>query len=505
MGEVFFMKWKGSWKDLGICAFFLITATLVSYFFFVNADNSANVATCYTLAVFFISRYTSGYLWGFLSSIVSVIIINYIFSFPYYAIDFLQKGYPITFVGMLTISLITSAVTTQLNNQTKQALSKEKILSTINQFNKYVLRCKSRQELLSLTVSYLSELNNSSVLFWPNGTNDDISKFPYCLMNDNTITIFSNERIRNQALKLDSTSKTGILETEKQRYYYLPVCSQQENWGTLFICTDKNTDINPNSHFHGLIIPQIALSLDHFALLEHNQNLTLESEKEKMRSNLLRAISHDLRTPLTGMIGASSTYLDAKHFLDEEYKDQLIQGINNDANWLLNMVENLLSVTKIDQSRENAVLAKQLEPLEEVVSEAFTRFQKRYPKSQVNVTVPDEFLMVPMDATLIEQVIINLLENAVVHGKGKKAIDFYVEKTKTTVIFHIRDYGRGIPEERLSIIFDGYPITKNEHNDTHKGMGIGLSICKTIILAHHGEIEAKTYENGAEFLFSLPL
>ena len=202
--------------------------------------------------------------------------------------------------------------------------------------------------------------------------------------------------------------------------------------------------------------------------------------------------------------GASSAYLDAKDYLSEDYKDELIQGIHSDANWLLNMVENLLSVTRIDQTQKDATVKKQPEPLEEVVSEALVRFQKRYPNVLVDVTIPEEFLMLPMDATLIEQVIINLLENATVHGKGTKPINFYVEKKDTSVVFHIRDYGKGISKKHIPFIFDGYPITEHKHNDTHKGMGIGLSICKSIILAHQGKIEAKSYEDGAEFLFHLP-
>ena len=498
------MTLKQFFKDLGISAFFLIVATMVSYFFFVNAESSSNVATCYMLAVFFISRYTFGHLWGFLSSVIGVIIINYIFAFPYFAIDFFRKGYPLTFIGMLTISLITSAVTTQINRQKQEAIQNEIFLTTLNQFNKHVLGCKSKQELLSLTVSYLAKLDESSVLFWPSDNDNNIQMYPCHLYNDDTMELFQHERIRNQALKLKTSSKNGIIETKDYRYYYLPIRSMTHNWGTIFICSKKETLPKTNMQFHELMIPQIALSLEHFSLLEHSHTLMLESEKEKMRSNLLRAVSHDLRTPLTGMIGASSAYLDAKDYLSEDYKDELIQGIHSDANWLLNMVENLLSVTRIDQTQKDATVKKQPEPLEEVVSEALVRFQKRYPNVLVDVTIPEEFLMLPMDATLIEQVIINLLENATVHGKGTKPINFYVEKKDTSVVFHIRDYGKGISKKHIPFIFDGYPITEHKHNDTHKGMGIGLSICKSIILAHQGKIEAKSYEDGAEFLFHLP-
>lgn len=499
------MKKNEIWKDLGICIFCLAAATLVSYFFFINAENSSNAAICYMLAIFFISRYTSGYKWGFASSVIGVIAINCIFTYPYFTIDFFREGYPLTFIGMLTISLITSAVTTQLNNQKQEALQKEQILATINQFNQQALGCKSRSEALSLIVSFLSGLNNSSVLFWPAGTDEEIAAYPHCLYENDTLDVFANPKIHIQALKLNSENQNGIIDIPKYRIHYFPVCLQQHIWGTLFICTDRTKQLDIAPRFVQLMIHQIALSLEHFSLVEQRQNLILESEKEKMRSNLLRAVSHDLRTPLTGMIGASSAYLDAKEFLDEEYKDQLIKGIYDDANWLLHMVENLLSVTKIDQTKKNATVSKQSEPLEEIVSEAMVRFKKRYPDSPVNVKIPDEFIMVPLDATLIEQVIINLLENAVVHGKGEKAIDFYVEKENNEVIFHIRDYGKGIPEENIPFIFDGYSLSDTEHNDSHKGMGIGLSICKTIILAHQGQIDAISYDNGAEFLFRLPL
>lgn len=224
-----------------------------------------------------------------------------------------------------------------------------------------------------------------------------------------------------------------------------------------------------------------------------------------MRSNLLRAISHDLRTPLTGMIGASATYLEAKDYLDEEAKDKLIMGIQEDAHWLLNMVENLLSITRIqnDNDGEAAHVKKTPEPLEEVVSSAVIRFQKRYPEGKVNVKVPKEFLMVPMDPTLIEQVIMNLLENAWIHSGKHEEIDFYARQEGRNVVFYVKDYGDGIEPERMEHLFDGCAGSKD--NESRKGMGIGLTICKTIIQAHQGEIHARNHENGAEFYFSLPL
>ena len=350
------MKNQSFKKNFAIFSFFIITATLVSYFFFVRASNSSNAAICYMLAVFFISRYTDGYRWGFLASVAGVVAFNYIFAYPYFVIDFFLEGYPLTFIGMLTISLITSAVTTQLNSQKQKAIKNEQSLAMINQFNQQILGCQNHKELLLLTTSYLSKLNKCSVLFVPHKTDIPFSDYPYCLYETDTPEVFHYEAIAKTASDLTAISENGTLVIENAHYYYLPVSSQEQLWGSLFFYATKDYDITLDSHFSQLMISQIALSLEHFSLLEQSQKLSLESEKEKMRSNLLRAVSHDLRTPLTGMIGASSTYLDAKDFLDEEYKDELIQGIYDDANWLLNMVENLLSVTKIDQTGKKATV-----------------------------------------------------------------------------------------------------------------------------------------------------
>lgn len=238
-------------------------------------------------------------------------------------------------------------------------------------------------------------------------------------------------------------------------------------------------------------------------MIHDREKLLMEAEKEKMRANLLRAVSHDLRTPLTSIIGASATYLENSHVLSSKKKKQLVENISEDANWLLHMVENLLSVTRIRS--ENTSVTKSLESVEEVVSEAVHRFKKRMPGSSIVVSVPDELLFVAMDATLIEQVIINLFENAAIHSHSLEPTKCLVDVDETNVYFHIIDYGIGIREDRLASIFDGVSYNQNSNGDSSKGMGIGLSICKTIITAHGGQITATNHLTGVEFTFSLPL
>ena len=237
--------------------------------------------------------------------------------------------------------------------------------------------------------------------------------------------------------------------------------------------------------------------------INESEKLIMEAEKEKLRANLLRAVSHDLRTPLTSMIGASSSYLENEDSLPAPEKRELISQIYSDANWLLHMVENLLSVTRITDNGAN-VLKKSPEPVEEVLFDAISTAKKRYPDLQVHVFIPDDFLVAPMDPLLIKQVILNLLENAYFHAHSIRPLECRLNGASDSVCIHVGDYGAGISSERLDEIFNAVPSAPSSASDTRKGMGIGLSICKAIVTAHGGGIHALNHSDGAEFYFTLP-
>ena len=345
-------------KNCLITALTLLLATLVAYLFYLATDSSNNISMIYVLAVALIARYSSGYMPGILASVCSMFIVNVVFTYPYGTLDFTLAGYPLTFLGFLSVSVITSTTTTHLKSQARQ--------------------------------------------------------------------------------------------------------------------------------------------------LQEQERLLLEADKEKMRANLLRAISHDLRTPLTAIIGSSSAYLENRAALSEGEQEALVGGIREDADWLLHMVENLLTVTRIDA--DTASVSKTEEPGEEVVAEAVARLKKRLPGVSVKVEVPDDFYMIPMDATLIEQVIINLLENAARHSGSSEPVELKVWPDGHYMRFDVVDYGKGIEPERLASIFDGEAAySRAGSSEAFKGMGIGLSICKTIISAHKGTITAENHGRGAKFSFTLPM
>ena len=237
--------------------------------------------------------------------------------------------------------------------------------------------------------------------------------------------------------------------------------------------------------------------------IKEQDRVRTEAEKERMRSNLLRAVSHDLRTPLTGIYGACSTLLDNYEDLEPSQHKKLLSDIRSDAGWLVRMVENLLSVTRVDEA--SVKLSKQDTVLEELVDAVTVKFHKHYPQQPVQVSVPEEFVSIPMDAMLTQQVLMNLLENAVFHAAGMKNLWLTVEIQKNQALFRVADDGCGIPPERLEDLFTGFrgsvPSDRGRSN-----MGIGLSVCSAIVKAHGGRIWARNREEGgAEFLFTLEM
>ena len=237
--------------------------------------------------------------------------------------------------------------------------------------------------------------------------------------------------------------------------------------------------------------------------IKQQEKIRAESDREKMRANLLRAVSHDLRTPLTSIYGSCSAILENYGKLREGQQLKLLREMREDAQWLIRMVENLLSVTRIDSRKVEVIKTPTV--LEELIDTVMVRFQKMYPEQRVQVEIPEEFISIPMDPVLIEQVLINILENAVFHAEGMTELNLRVSVRGKQAVFEVEDNGCGIPRERLDKIFTGFFEKKGLPSDGRKSnMGIGLSVCAAIIQAHGGTIEAGNREGGgAVFRFFL--
>ena len=228
--------------------------------------------------------------------------------------------------------------------------------------------------------------------------------------------------------------------------------------------------------------------------IKRQEQMKAEAEKERMRGNLLRAVSHDLRTPLTSIYGACSAMLENYDEIPRENHLKLLSDVCGDAQWLVRMVENLLSVTRIDA--DGVQLAKNDTVLEELIDTVLVKFRKHYPEQTVQLEIPDDFVSIPMDAMLISQVLMNLLENAVFHAKGMKHLRLRVEVRYGWAYFHVEDDGCGIPEEKLPKLFTGMLDSEAPTDLSRSSMGIGLSVCSAIIKAHGGDIWARRRPTG---------
>lgn len=264
--------------------------------------------------------------------------------------------------------------------------------------------------------------------------------------------------------------------------------------------------IMPENLFSALVMLVVAIVTGALTTkIKYAEKLKADSEREKMRANLLRAVSHDLRTPLTTIYGSTSMLLENFDRIPAENRKDLLRGIRDDAQWLVGMVENLLSVTRLDDS--DLRLNKSETVLEELIDAVLVKFRKRCPEQRVDVSIPEDFLSIPMDAVLIEQVLTNLLENAVIHASGMTQLELEVHTEGTKAYFTVRDDGCGIHPNRLDDLFTGYLGTSSRQGDAdRRNMGIGLSVCATIIKAHGGRIYARNRDTGgAEFTFILDL
>ena len=239
--------------------------------------------------------------------------------------------------------------------------------------------------------------------------------------------------------------------------------------------------------------------------IKNAEKIKADSEREAMRANLLRAVSHDLRTPLTTIYGSSSMLLENYERISPADRRELLRGIRDDAQWLVGMVENLLSVTRLDGTELR--LNKTDTVLEELIDSVLIKFRKRCPDQEVLVSIPEEFISIPMDAVLIEQVLTNLLENAVTHASGMTRLELQVRTEGGLARFTVRDNGCGIRADRMEDLFTGYLGASDRSSDSgRRNMGIGLSVCATIIMAHGGQITAANHpDGGAEFSFTLTM
>ena len=500
-------KFNFTWLDFTKTMGLLMAATVLSLGLRRLDIGDQNIIMAYILSVLIISRITTGHVYGVIASVISVLAFNFFFTEPYYTFNTIQAGYSVTFLIMLLAALITSTLTVRIKTQASLAVQRERRTEVLYEINKKLLITRGLEQIVALTNEYIVNLFGRSVVFFAADPElgDDGSMMQGPGDVDGSVLNSADEKaVAHWVFLNQKRAGAGTDTLMGASAFYMPVISQGKVLAVLGISCLKGTLDHNTRLFLRMIASQVAMSLERQRLSDEQRSIIVEAEKEKMRSNLLRAIAHDLRTPLAGILGASSAIRENKNTLDEKTCEKLNGDIQEEAQWLLRMVENLLSVTRINESASK--VTKSPEAAEEVIAEAVGRIKKRFPQRKIIVSVPDDLLEVPMDGTLIAQVLINLLENAIKHSTDDSFIEVILKKTGEKAQFQVIDHGKGIADEDYPYLFTSYVPNGNKSSDSSRGMGIGLSICMTIIKAHNGTMEAYNWlEGGAVFQFSLPL
>lgn len=485
----------------------MAVATAIAKIFDFIGFTEANVIMVFILGVIIVYMTTKGYIMGIAASIVGVLLFNYFFTAPRYSFQFYDKNYLATFPIMLIVAFIVGTLTNKIQMEALNSSTREKRTQTLYRVSAKLLSAVGASEVVSIGIKYISRLVGRTIVCYL-VREDKLIDAPFIYnadkkKKDDTLLSKDENAVAYWGFLNQKECGSGTDTFYRAKGYYFPIRIKGKVLGIIGVsCTEGF--LSPEQKFIvETVTSQIAIALDREILSNQEEASKMEIERERLRSNLLRSISHDLRSPLAGIKGAISTILENGEYISEQTKNELLNGIYDDTEWLIRLVENLLSMTKFDEGKME--IKKEIELVEEVISEAVHRSSKYFKEHKIKISIPEKVIMVPMDGSLIEQVIINLLDNAVKFSEKGSVIEIKVCENKSDVIFQVIDNGAGISEDILPNIFERFFTNGSKISDSRRGVGLGLSICKSIVEAHGGKISAANREEGgAIFSFNIP-
>lgn len=477
----------------------LMISTLIGMLFQKWNFHETNIVLIYTFSVLLISRFTTGYVYGICSSIISLLLFNWFFTEPYFTFKVNDLTYLITFGVMMVTSIITSALTTKVKKSASDAKERENQSNSLYQMTNHLTDAFDEEQIAEIIIKTTSNIllcNTAFIIF-------DESGFPnktFLQMKEDK-TIIHRELSNPLELKKRMECIHGFVDITNENYYY-PIYGKNILLGVICIPFEVGEKMQEyQKRILHSIIESASLALTRLRSFKDQAKSRAEASQERYRGNLLRAISHDIRTPLAGIMGTGEMLMDKSN---DDVIYQLAKDVYKDAQWLHGFVENILNLTKLQDGK--LMLNKQLEALEEVIGASLMVMEKRMPGRCVNVEMPENVVMVMMDASLISQVLINLLDNAIKHSKNDSDISIIVYCDEHNVTTSVADRGMGISDDDLPYIFQIFYTTSNKSPDSNRGIGLGLAICQSIIEAHGGKISASNREGGgACFSFTLPI
>lgn len=493
-------------KDILITVLILAIATILGLSFYSFGFTDSNIITVYILGVLLTSLFTKGYTCGIIGSLVSVMLFNFFFTEPRLTFHAYDSGYPVTFAIMLVASVITGTLASKLKSHAKlsaQAAFRTKVLLDTNQL---LQKAQNDEDIINITATQIMKLLNRSVVMYSVRDGKLTKGSLYSAQSDNLEDLFTTTE-RNTAEwvylnKHRAGASTNVYSKAKCVYFSIRI--NNNIYGVIGIrIKGKPLDAFENSILLS-ILGECALAMDNRRNAKEKEQTAVLAKNEQLRANLLRAISHDLRTPLTSISGNAGNLLSNKDKLDEDTKMQIYTDIFDDSEWLISLVENLLSVTRIEEGRMN--FNKSIELVDEITEEALRHIGRKSTEHKISVIHKDELLLANADAKLIVQVLINLIDNAIKYTPVGSEIKVITEKKNGYASISVIDNGNGIPDNIKPHVFEMFYTGDNRIADSRRSLGLGLALCKSIIGAHGGELTLTDNQpQGCNFTFTLPL
>lgn len=448
-------------RDWGVSLGILILASGLSVLSSRFGFSKANIIAIYLLAVLLTAMFTSTRSSYVLSAIGSVIVFNFFFTSPQFSLHVYADGAPLTFLIMLIASLTVGTMTDRLKGQTRQSA-----------------QAAYRTNLLLETSQMLQKATSDEKIF---------------------------QTVRTQVAKLlgrHASVLPGVTASSHKDALRYPIKVQNRVYGTVIIEGKEPLEAFENSVLLS-ILGECAMALENSRNAKEKEDAKLQAEREMLRANLLRSISHDLRTPLTSISGNAGMLLSNLEKLDNGTIRQMCGDIYDDSAWLTNLVENLLAVTKIEEGRMELKMQPHL--IEEIVSEALQHISRKQEEHIITVRHENELLLAKCDARLIIQVVINLVDNAIKYTPVGSHIDITTKGNRDTVEIRVADNGAGVPDSEKEKIFQMFYSGSNPIADCRRSLGLGLSLCRSIVNIHGGSITVSdNHPAGTVFTLTIP-
>lgn len=471
-------------------------ATSLALIFRSVGITESSIVLLYLLSVVTASV-AAGRVLGIAASVVAVIAFNFLFTEPRFTFVVNDPQYLVTFPVMLTVAAISSELTARIRRQAEEAERRELLTKRLYESSRSLLGAQGRAEVIRVAARHLEDLTGRTVV---------------CAIDDGTGSPSfpgSEDRVHRELLAGPSARLLGQNDTAAprnlvengSRWKLVPVGAQGRTLAVVAVETGREPLPPVADESLRAIVVQLALALDREEMSRREQNAKIEIERERLRANLLQSISHDLRSPLAAIVGSASTLVE-ESAIDDRTRAELAQSIRDDARWLTGLVENLLSLTRAEESAVR--FQGSVEVLDDVVSAALGRVEKIHVTHRIEVDLAREPVLVRMDSGLIEQLVINLLHNAVQHTPAGTTVRVTIRSTSGSAYLTVADTGPGLSRRALDHAFERF-YTERSIPDARRGMGLGLSICRSIAEAHGGEINASNRpEGGALFEVRLP-